>query len=271
MPVIKVMIAGASGKIANLLANRILDGKHGKDILLVNAGLAENPGVWKVVANGVCIPPCDHKAAIMAQKPDIIVDFTQPLAVIPNAKLYRDCGVPFVMGTTGGERDLLADIVTGSKISAVIAPNMAKQVVALMAMFRFAAEKFPGVFAGYRMMVKESHQQTKKDTSGTALAIIRHFNALGIPFAKDQIIMIRDPMAQETMGVPKKHLAGHGWHTYTLMSPDGDALFRFTHNICGREVYVAGAIDAIRFLYANRACKGKVFTMEDVIGASPIH
>jgi len=45
-----------------------------------------------------------------------------------NAELYCKVGVPFVMGTTGGDRDLLQKTVEDSKNYAVISPQMGKQV-----------------------------------------------------------------------------------------------------------------------------------------------
>ena len=53
-------------------------------------------------------------------------------------------------------------------VFAVIAPNMAKQIVALQATLEGMAAKFPGAFEGYTLTVQESHQATKADTSGTA-------------------------------------------------------------------------------------------------------
>ncbi|KAG2390571.1 4-hydroxy-tetrahydrodipicolinate reductase [Vigna angularis] len=41
-----------------------------------------------------------------------------------NAELYCKAGVPFVMGTTGGDRDLLHKTVEDSKNHAVISPQM---------------------------------------------------------------------------------------------------------------------------------------------------
>ena len=45
-----------------------------------------------------------------------------------NGELYSKVGVPFVMGTTGGDRDLLYKTVEDSKNYAVISPQMGKQV-----------------------------------------------------------------------------------------------------------------------------------------------
>lgn len=49
-----------------------------------------------------------------------------------NAALYCKVGVPFVMGTTGGDRELLYKTVADSKVFAVISPQMGKQVLKLL-------------------------------------------------------------------------------------------------------------------------------------------
>jgi 4-hydroxy-tetrahydrodipicolinate reductase len=196
------------------------------------------------------------------------VDYTHPNAANDNCSFYCNNSIPFVMGTTGGDRALLVDTVKMSDTSAVIAPNMAKQIVAFQAMMDYAASSFPGVFKGYRLEIKESHQQGKADTSGTAKAMIGYFNTLGIPFTQDQIVMERDPKAQQIQwGIPEAYLKGHGWHTYTLRSEDGTVFFQFTHNVNGRDIYAAGTVDAIRFLAKKVAqgATGHVYTMIDVL------
>jgi len=106
-------------------------------------------------------------------KPFISVDFTHPSAVNDNAEFYCRYGLPFVMGTTGGDRKHLEKTVENSIICAVIAPNMAKQIVGLQAMMKYAANAFPNLFAGYSLVIRESHQASKADTNGTAKRRIR--------------------------------------------------------------------------------------------------
>ena len=200
----------------------------------------------------------------------VAVDFTHPSVANENADLYRLHGVNFVMGTTGGDRNALtASVVTAltSGHCAVIAPNMAKQIVMLQAMLEYAAKNFPKAFAGYRLKVCESHQAGKADTSGTAKAMVGYFNSLGIPFNVNQIVMIRDKTIQRAMGVPEEYLDGHGWHTYTLESADGNVLLQITHNVCGRSIYAAGTRDAILFLQnkVNNGARNQVFSMIDVL------
>lgn len=198
----------------------------------------------------------------------ISVDFTHPSAVNDNAACYCQHGLPFVMGTTGGDRDKLTRTVTDASICAVIAPNMAKQIVGFQAMMEYAAATFPGLFSDYTMTVRESHQAGKADTSGTAKAVVACFNRMGVNFTPQAIVMERDPAIQKKQwGIPDGYLSGHGWHTYRLISPDKTVVFEFQHNVNGRDIYAEGTFDAVCFL--NRKLKtgacGKVFSMTDVL------
>jgi len=115
----------------------------------------------------------------------VVVDYTLPSAVNDNARFYTAHEVPFVMGTTGGDREALLAGVTAAKAWAVIAPQMGKQVVAFQATLEAMAASFPGAFGGYRLAVTESHQRSKVDTSGTAKAVVESFRKLGVVEFKD--------------------------------------------------------------------------------------
>jgi 4-hydroxy-tetrahydrodipicolinate reductase len=200
--------------------------------------------------------------------PFLSVDFTHPTAVNANAEFYCKYRLPFVMGTTGGDRSRLETSVRASSIPAVIAPNMAKQIVGFQAMMEYAARTFPDLFKGYVLEIKESHQKGKADTSGTAKAMVRYFNQMGLDFSEDEIIKERDPEIQAARwAIPQRYLAGHGWHTYTLTSEDKTVRFEFIHNVNGRDVYARGSIDALLFLEArvSEGAQGNVYTMIDVL------
>ena len=200
--------------------------------------------------------------------PFISVDFTHPTAVTDNARTYCRQGLPFVMGTTGGDRNLLDRLVCESEIAAVIAPNMAKQIVGFQAMMEWAGRNLPGLFSGYQIAIRESHQQGKADTSGTAKAMVDSFNRLGTPCTAADIARERDPRVQKTdWGIPEAHLAGHAWHTYTLTSADQTVKFEFSHNVNGRDIYALGTLDAARFLARKVAAgrKARVYSMIDVL------
>lgn len=208
-------------------------------------------------------------SSIVKDYPDmIVIDYTVPDAVNANAELYCKLGLPFVMGTTGGDRQLLNKTVQDANIYAVISPQMGKQVVAFLAAMEIMAEKFPGAFAGYKLEVMESHQATKLDVSGTAKAVISCFNKLGVPFDLDEVNLVRDPEEQVAIvGVPEEHLSGHAFHNYHLTSPDETVSFEFQHNVCGRSIYAEGTIDAAMFLHKKiqDGANKKLYDMIDVL------
>ncbi|MCF8028435.1 MAG: dihydrodipicolinate reductase [Desulfobacteraceae bacterium] len=273
MQPISLMINGLPGNVAAMLAD-----KAAKDsrFQLIDASLtgAEITTTTHAVNDRsiALIPPKDRQGAIaeirQAHKDFIAIDFTHPSAVNDNARFYCANQIPFVMGTTGGDRQELVATVENSDTCAVIAPNMAKQIVGFQAMMAYAAQNFPNLFAGYELTIEESHQQTKADTSGTARAMVDYFNKLGADFSQSDIIRIRDPQEQkDRLGVDEQYLSGHGWHTYTLVSPDKTVTFRFTHNVNGRDIYAQGTFDAVLFLAGkiDQGQKGGVFSMIDVL------
>lgn len=270
---IKIMINGMPGNVAVMLASHVLadDRFTLLPFSLTGPEITASEHVISNLPIGLIRPDAADEALAKIQDAEgafICIDYTHPSAVNANARLYCRRGIPFVMGTTGGDRDALAATVASSNISAVIAPNMAKQIVGFQAMMAYAAKEFPGLFAGYHLEIVESHQKNKADTSGTARAMAGYFNELGIVYSEDEIIKIRDPAIQKNeLGVPEAYINGHGWHTYTLTSPDRTTTFRFTHNVNGRDIYALGTFDAVAFLHRKTLEKtaGRVFSMIDVL------
>lgn len=272
MEPIRLMVNGMPGNMARIIARHVLaDARFDLVPFSLTGPEIEQPACEVEGVSVKLVRPEARKEAFAALKADfapfMAVDYTHPTAVNGNAEFYCDNGVPFVMGTTGGDRESLMNTVARSKNAAVIAPNMAKQIVGFQAMMEYAAQTFPGLFSGYSIDVTESHQQAKADTSGTAKAMVRYFSTLGTPCGEADIHKIREPEEQKKLGVPEEYLSGHGWHTYTLTSGDGTVTFAFTHNVNGREVYAPSTLDAALFLAEKVAggAVGKVFSMIDVL------
>jgi 4-hydroxy-tetrahydrodipicolinate reductase len=269
----KVMVNGIPGNMAVNVAQHILADKRFELVPYSLTGPEIQAAEHKVEAASVRLLKAGERGQVIeeiAQKEGafLSVDFTHPSAVNANAEFYCNYHLAFVMGTTGGDRNQLEETVRASSISAVIAPNMAKQIVGFQAMMEYGAQNFPDLFKGYALEIKESHQNGKADTSGTAKAMVRYFNQMGLSFNEDQIVKERDPEMQSSQwGIPQEYLAGHGWHTYALISGDKTVRFEFTHNVNGRDVYAKGTLDALVYLSAriSEGNKGKVYTMIDVL------
>jgi len=267
------MVNGIPGNVARMVAGHILKDDRFEWIPYSLTGPEIQESESTVDNISVKLIQADQRKSEIAKIKQaygefLSVDYTHPSAVNPNAEFYCLHGLAFVMGTTGGDRKKLEETVRSSSIAAVIAPNMAKQIVGFQAMMEYSADNFPDLFKGYTLEIKESHQQGKADTSGTAKAMVSYFNRLGVSFSADEIVRMRNPEDQKSQwGIPEQYLSGHGWHTYTLVSEDQTVRFEFTHNVNGREVYVRGTIDAILYLSekVRSGAKGRMFTMIDVL------
>ena len=268
----RVMVNGLPGNMATLVVERLLSGGHEVIPFALTGPEIDSPDI-EIQGHQIRLIKDDKDDAIKSVKfdhwPFQIVDFTHPNAAVSNAELYCKYGLPFVMGTTGGDPKAIKRVVEESGNTAVLAPNMAPPIVVIQAMFEYAGLHFPGALEGYKLKVNESHQQGKADTSGTAKAMVEYFNRLGcVPFTVEQIGKMRDPAIQIQMGVPKKHLDGHAHHNYTLRSPDGTVALGLMHNINGRDAYVDGAMLALEFLNKKLATGERgLYSMIDVLSA----
>jgi 4-hydroxy-tetrahydrodipicolinate reductase len=266
------MVNACTGKMGKAVINAAE--AAGLNVVPVSFGCEEESGqTFEVCGREFLVHgPSDRESFLESVRDKfpnlIIVDYTVPDAVNGNAELYSKVGVPFVIGTTGGDRDLLYKTVEDSNNYAVISPQMGKQVVAFLAAMEIMAEQFPGAFSGYSLQVLESHQASKVDASGTAKAVISCFQKLGVSFDMDEIQLIRDPRQQvELVGVPEEHLLGHAFHMYHLTSPDETVSFEFQHNVCGRSIYAEGTVDAVLFLAKKIEAKDpkRIYNMIDVL------
>jgi len=278
---IYVMVNGVSGKMGHATATSVVK-RPGYELVpyALTKRAKEPTDVEGVAVEGIVVGESGEDAGAVLERAKkeypglVVVDYTLPESVNENAALYVAHGVPFVMGTTGGDREKMLADVEKSGNYAVIAPQMGKQVVAFQAMMQRMSEMFPGAFNDYTLSVVESHQKTKVDTSGTAKAIVESFRALGVqPFDDDDIELVRNPNdSVDRMGVPETYLDGHAYHTYRLTSPDGTVAFEFQHNVNGRAIYAQGTVDAVLFLHRQLYGKPggatqKLYDMIDVLEA----
>jgi 4-hydroxy-tetrahydrodipicolinate reductase len=94
---------------------------------------------------------------------DVVVDFTQPEAVLGNVARCLESGVHCVIGTTGFDMAELERLCAQGQANVFVAPNFAIGAVLMM---RFAAEAAPHMA---KAEIIELHHDTKLDApSGTA-------------------------------------------------------------------------------------------------------
>lgn len=262
-----VMVNGLPGNVATLVAKAV---EESSDFDLCPYSLT-GPDVSKhsveIAGRDISLHKPKERDMLILPAHTFCIDFTEPDAKEGNVRWYCERKLPFVMGTTGGDNEKCAHMVEEAGIAAVIAPNMSSQIVAFQAAIKHMQENFPNLFKGFQLKIQESHQEGKKDTSGTAKAVSANLAAMGARYVqKDDLTMIRKPKNQIAMGIPEEHLGGHGFHTYVLKNASGTVHVEFIHNVLGRETYVDGTMRALNFL-ANEVDKGSTgcFSMIDVL------
>jgi 4-hydroxy-tetrahydrodipicolinate reductase len=204
-----------------------------------------------------------HHEVPLAQRVDVIVDFSLPagtLAVLPTCVARK---IPLVVATTGHTLEEREKIETAAHQTAVLlAPNMSLAVNVLMKLVGEAARLLRD--RGFDVEILERHHRFKKDSpSGTAFR-----------FAQ----IIQEAMGQKSLRHGREGLVGErpateigvhairvgdnvGEHTI-IFSTLGETL-ELTHKAHARDCYARGALQAAKFLAHKPAGR---YTMNDVLG-----
>lgn len=259
---IPIFMAGLPGKMAILVAEAIVE-KEDFDLLPMAMTSPRHKSTYINIG--------DQRIQLVDYCPNnlrlgrIAIDFTTPQSVVLNTIHYTNLRIPFVMGTSGGNREEMEEMVRRSRTSAVIAANMDPQIIRRQMDIDEFAEKNPEEFRGATVEITESHQKTKVDVSGTAIAFRAQFERYGA-LPNGRITSIRDTRAQEALGIPNPD-DGHAYHWVEVKTSSDEIIYQFNTAVRGRTSYVEGTLLAAQFL--NRqivlGAEGQVFTMRDVL------
>src|SRR5688572_10236201 len=110
--------------------------------------------------------------ALKKQPADVIIDFTQPDAVVTNVRVAAKAKIPIVIGTTGWEKERakIKNMVDEGAIACVSASNFSIGVNLFFKIVHEASRLLNT--ADYDVYINEAHHSMKKDfPSGTALRI----------------------------------------------------------------------------------------------------
>ena len=158
MDKIKVLVSGANGKMGKEVVEMILRDQELEYVGGVDYSYDVNPDLKHY---------SDLKEAIIAVKPDVIVDFTNPKSVKENVEIALKLGVRPVVGTTGLSKEdiyLLDKLAVEHEIGGLIAPNFATGAVLMMRFSQMASKYMPNV-----EIIEMHHDQKLDAPSGTAI------------------------------------------------------------------------------------------------------
>ena len=162
----RVAVFGAAGRMGREVC-RAIEGAD--DLELVAAVDPRHDDEGLGIGEAVAVSPA--RDVISQAGAAVAVDFTQPDAVMGNARWCIEHGVHVVIGTTGlasQDLDTLAELVAGGPANALVAPNFAIGAVLMMRFAEQAAAHFDAA------EVIELHHDAKRDApSGTAIGTAR--------------------------------------------------------------------------------------------------
>jgi 4-hydroxy-tetrahydrodipicolinate reductase len=262
---IKVLVCGASGRMGKEAIKAIL---IAEDLELVAAVDVKHSGTD--VGFLVGLEPAgikifeDLSTAIKIAKPQVMVDFTNPQAVLKNTKTALEHGVHAVVGTTGLTDEELSEIEQLSSengTNVFIAPNFAVGAVLMMKFAQEAAKYFS------HAEVIELHHDEKLDApSGTAIKTLEMISQVRREASQGHINEYEKISGSrggnyQGMRVHSVRLPGLVAHQEVIFGGLGQTLI-IRHDSINRESFAPGILLAVRKV---QELKGVVTGLENIM------
>jgi 4-hydroxy-tetrahydrodipicolinate reductase len=260
---IKLAITGAAGRMGQRIATLALEG--GRFELVCALERQDHPDLGKDYATIIGNNKTTTKlTAELSTKPEVMIDFTAPVATIHWLDIALGHNIPLVIGTTGLTENELSKIRNAAqKIPIVQAPNMS---IGMNLLFRTVKEMAKALGEDYDIEITEQHHRFKKDApSGSALGLL---NAVADGLGKNpKDIAIFGREGREATRKPGE-VAVHairlgdtvGEHTVYFGSL-GETV-SISHSAHSRDTFACGALRAAEWLIAK---KPGLYSMQDVL------
>jgi 4-hydroxy-tetrahydrodipicolinate reductase len=263
---IKVAIAGSSGRMGRILIENTL---QAKDMRLAaaleqrgHAQVGKDAGELVGQACGVLISDDPEEALAGC---DVLIDFTRPEGTLAHVGACRGLGVKLVIGTTGfdaAQKQAIND--ASATIAIAMAPNFSVGVNVAFKLIDVAARTLGD---GYDVEIVEAHHRHKVDApSGTALrmgevvaeALGRDLDTSAV-YAREGVTGERKKNAIGFATIRGGDVVGD----HTVMFLGTGERIEITHRSASRATYAQGALRAARFLMEK---KSGLYDMHDVLG-----
>ena len=265
MAIVKVAVAGSSGRMGRALLEAVLDDKA----LQLCAALEQdgNPNLKKDAGElvgkrcGVSITADVEKSIAGCSA---LIDFTRPEGTLAHVAACRKAHVNMVIGTTGfSDSDKKIIAVAARDIAIVLAPNMSIGTNLVFKLSDLAARVLD---ESYDVEIIEAHHRHKVDApSGTALHI-------GEIIAGARGAKLSDVAVHGRTGVTgERKLGTIGFSAVRAGDIVGEHVVMFAGTgerveiavrSGSRATYASGAVRAARFVAAR---KSGLFDMQDVL------
>lgn len=259
---LRICISGM-GKTGTEIAKVILQQKDMRLVAAICSPNSRNKGkdigeLLGIKPVGIGLSGSENlEQTIFKTRPDVVIDFSNPEAVIKNAQIFSKLKVNIVVGTTGfskiGQRRLRV-YAKRYHNGIVFAPNITLGVNVLM----FLSNLTANILNDYDFEIMEIHHKNKKDApSGTAKKIAgevsRGLNSAGVLKAPEDLNIT----AVRAGGVIGKH--------EVLIIGEDDKI-EISHEAFSRKAFALGAVKAAKFIHN----KIGFYEMSDVLNLEKV-
>ncbi len=268
---IAIAINGAAGRMGRRLVALTLE-----DAALSLTAALEGPGHPLLGQDAGLIAGAGKAQIALSNElpvettPQVMIDFTVPVATRAAIDLCVSRKIALVIGTTGLTAEDQARIdAAATSIPVLQAPNMSLGVNLL---FALAGQVAARLGDDYDIEITEAHHRFKKDApSGTALGIARAIcESTGKSLEKDVV------HGRQGDDVPRQR-GQIGMHALRMGDVIGEHTASFatlgerlelTHIASNRDVFVRGALHAAKWLVSENGAAGEPgrYAMKDVLG-----
>ena len=245
----RVLINGANGKMGKAMSAGIMAESDMQIVAAVDLKSVETDFGLLCGDKEIGLKiETDLKKAIKRTNPDVMLEFTNPQAVMKSVRIAVKEKVSCVIGTSGltpNELEKLAALTKENQTPVFVAPNFALGAVLMMRFAKEAARYFPNV-----EIIERHHDQKLDAPSGTAAATLemiaeaREVFNQGASNEFEKITCSRGGNYQG-MRVHSVRLPGYVANQEILFGDIGQIL-TIKHESVSRDSFIPGVLLAIR-------------------------
>lgn len=246
-----IVISGANGKMGKVINNVI----SAREDCKVIAGIDINTEIYDdfpIVTSPLELP----------EKPDVIIDFSHPLALDGLISYALSTGTPLVLATTGYSDEQIAKIKSSSEqIPVFFTFNMSLGINLLVELAKQATAILGNQFD---IEIVEKHHNQKIDApSGTAIMLADAINE-----TLDNKMQYTYDRHSQRKKREKNEIGMHSIRGGTIVGEHDvifagrDEVITLSHQASSKEVFAVGSVNAAVFMNGKK--KG-LYTMADII------
>lgn len=261
----KILVSGATGKMGREIMCGLMEDKDFELVGAVDVRLIGNDiGPLMGKENIGITVMSDLKSVLKENKPDVLIDFTNPHAVKANAQMAIENGTSVIIGTTGLLQEdikFLDNLAQINNVGVFIAPNFAIGAILMMKFAEETAKYFQHV-----EIIELHHDQKLDAPSGTALSTLEKINNVRPQISQGSNLEFEKITGSRGgnyngMRIHSVRLPGLIAHQEVIFGGDGQSL-TIRHDALSRESYLPGIKLALKKV---KSWKGILIGLENLL------